>query len=45
VLLGFAAAHDEFGIAIGELAAAVRALGPRAAIAVNLMALAAGSEH
>jgi indolepyruvate ferredoxin oxidoreductase, beta subunit len=45
VLLGFAASHDAFGIAADELAAAVRALGPPAAIAANLEALAAGAEQ
>ena len=43
VLLGFAAAHSEFGVAVSELEDAVRALGPASAVARNLQALAAGA--
>ena len=43
VLLGFAAAHPDFGITVRELEDAVRALGPVAAVARNLQALAAGA--
>lgn len=43
VVLGFSAAHAEFGVSLRELEAAVRALGPAAAVEPNLMALAAGA--
>jgi indolepyruvate ferredoxin oxidoreductase beta subunit len=43
VVLGFAAAHPEFGITVGELEDAVRTLGPPAAVERNLQALAAGA--
>jgi indolepyruvate ferredoxin oxidoreductase beta subunit len=43
VVLGFAAAHPEFGITVSELEDAVRALGPAAAVERNLQALAAGA--
>jgi indolepyruvate ferredoxin oxidoreductase beta subunit len=43
VVLGFAAAHADFGITISELEEAVRALGPAAAVERNLNALAAGA--
>jgi indolepyruvate ferredoxin oxidoreductase beta subunit len=43
VVLGFAAAHPAFGVTVEELGAAVRALGPAAAVDRNLRALAAGA--
>ena len=45
VLLGFATSHNDFGIELADLVAAVRALGPPAAIAANLRAIASGSER
>ena len=39
VLLGFAAAHPNFGIGVTELEAAVRALGPATAVEDNLRAI------
>jgi indolepyruvate ferredoxin oxidoreductase beta subunit len=45
LVLGFAAAHGEFGITVGEVEAAVRALGPPATVDRNLKALAAGARR
>jgi indolepyruvate ferredoxin oxidoreductase beta subunit len=43
VMLGYAAAHPSFGFSLGEVAAAVRALGPAAAVERNLCALESGA--
>jgi indolepyruvate ferredoxin oxidoreductase beta subunit len=45
VLLGYAAAHHDFGVAVRELEGAVRALGPASAVQANLHALAAGARQ
>ncbi len=45
IVLGFAAAHGEFGVTVEELGAAVRALGPPTAVDRNLQALAAGARR
>jgi indolepyruvate ferredoxin oxidoreductase beta subunit len=45
IVLGFAAAHDDFGMTVDELAAAVRTLGPPVAMDLNLRALAAGARR
>ena len=45
VLLGFAAAHHEFGIAVPELVDAVQALGPATAVGRNLRALTRGARN
>ncbi len=45
IVLGFAAAHAEFGITVDELEDAVRTLGPPAAVDRNLQALAVGARR
>jgi indolepyruvate ferredoxin oxidoreductase beta subunit len=43
IVLGFAAAHDGLGLALGDLKEAVQALGPARAVALNLKALETGA--
>jgi indolepyruvate ferredoxin oxidoreductase beta subunit len=43
IVLGFAAAHDGLGLALGDLKEAVQALGPARALALNLKALETGA--
>jgi Pyruvate/2-oxoacid:ferredoxin oxidoreductase gamma subunit len=43
VVLGFAAAREALGVTVAELQAAVQALGPAKAVAMNLKALEAGA--
>jgi len=42
VVLGFAAAHTEFGLSVDDLKGTVRALGPARAVELNVKALEAG---
>jgi indolepyruvate ferredoxin oxidoreductase, beta subunit len=44
VILGFAAAHADFGLSLDELKQTIQALGPKAAIENNLKALNLGAE-
>jgi indolepyruvate ferredoxin oxidoreductase beta subunit len=44
VVLGFAAAHADFGLSVEELSNAVRTLGPARAIELNLSALEMGAQ-
>jgi Pyruvate/2-oxoacid:ferredoxin oxidoreductase gamma subunit len=44
VVLGFAAAHPNFGLNVEELKSTVQTLGPAKAVELNLKALAAGAE-
>jgi Pyruvate/2-oxoacid:ferredoxin oxidoreductase gamma subunit len=43
IVLGFAAAHDEFGLTLDDLKNSVRALGPAKAVELNLRALDLGA--
>ncbi len=43
IVLGFAAAHADFGLSVSDLQAAVRALGPARSIESNLKALEVGA--
>ncbi len=45
IVLGFAAAHPDFGLSPDDLQNAVRALGPAKAVETNLKALEAGAER
>jgi len=45
VVLGFAAAHSEFGLSVDELKTTARALGPAQAIDLNLKALEMGASR
>lgn len=43
IVLGFAAAHDEFGLTLDDLKNSVQVLGPMKAVELNLKALALGA--
>lgn len=45
IVLGFAAAHAEFGLSVADLKNAVRALGPAKAVEMNLRALETGADR
>jgi indolepyruvate ferredoxin oxidoreductase beta subunit len=45
IVLGFAAAHREFGLTVAQLEDAVRTLGPPTAVDLNLRALAVGARN
>jgi Pyruvate/2-oxoacid:ferredoxin oxidoreductase gamma subunit len=44
IVLGFAAAHNEFGLSLDDLKNSVRALGPAKAVELNLRALDMGAK-
>ncbi|MEK7441784.1 MAG: 2-oxoacid:acceptor oxidoreductase family protein [Chloroflexota bacterium] len=44
IVLGFAAAHSEFGLSLDDLKNSVRALGPAKAVELNLRALDVGAK-